>query len=161
MVRAAGRGNAEGMNKRLPDLTVRRHLLPTVALTLLTLGAWAGWLGWDQQRDVHADGSQTGPYEAWQVIGLVLTLLGPVVWAALRSHPAVGVVGVSAGLAVASFADWSDDATGLFMVGVLMITFGSLAATTALSAVLVSFTKPRGPQRPLPQWGQQWGQGHG
>lgn len=43
-----------------------------VALTavVLTVASWLGWLGWDQQR--NPDGS--GPYEAWQVVGLALTL---------------------------------------------------------------------------------------
>jgi hypothetical protein len=41
--------------------------LVAVALTVL---AYLAWLGWDQQR--NRDG--TGPYEAWQVVGLALTL---------------------------------------------------------------------------------------
>ncbi|MBC9714598.1 hypothetical protein H9Y04_18740 [Streptomyces sp. TRM66268-LWL] len=128
-----------------------RLVIAALALTALAIGAWAGWLGWDQQRDVHPDGSTTGPYEAWQVIGLVLTLLAPVYWAAVRRHPAVPVVGVTAGLSVAAFTDWSDDASGLFMVGVLMVLVGSLAVTTALSAVTVAVRKPRGPHAPQPR----------
>ncbi|MFI6941295.1 hypothetical protein ACIBI4_18630 [Streptomyces sp. NPDC050418] len=123
-------------------LTARR-VIATVALVALTLGAWAGWLGWDQERDVHPDGSTTGPYEAWQVIGLVLTLLVAVVLTAWRIHPAVPVVGVTAGLAGAAFHDWSDDATGLFMVGVVMVFVGSLAATSAVAAVVSALTSSR------------------
>jgi predicted ABC-type exoprotein transport system permease subunit len=37
---------------------------------VLTVAAHLAWLGWDQQR--KPDG--TGPHEAWQVVGLALTL---------------------------------------------------------------------------------------
>ncbi|SDK49126.1 hypothetical protein [Streptomyces indicus] len=141
------------MNKRLHDLTSRHPRLATVALAAFALAAWAAWLGWDQRRDVHPDGSTTGPYEAWQVAGLVLTLLGPVVWAAARGLPQVGVIGVTAGLTAAAVYDWSDDASGLYMVGAMMVLVGSLAATSAVSGIVGAVTKPRGPRGPAPQWG--------
>ncbi|MFE0351447.1 hypothetical protein [Streptomyces griseoluteus] len=97
---------------------------------------WAAWLGWDQHRDVHPDGSTTGPYQPWQVIGLVLTLLVPVCWGALRGDARSVVVGTSAGLTFAAFYDWSDDATGLFGVGVTLVLLGSLAATSTVTAAL-------------------------
>ena len=62
------------------------YLLATLVMAVVSLAMWAAWLGWDQHRDVQPDGSTTGPYEAWQVIGLVLTLLVPVYWAASRRH---------------------------------------------------------------------------
>ena len=37
-----------------------------------TAAAYLIWLGWHASKDIHPDGSQTGPYEAWQVVGLVL-----------------------------------------------------------------------------------------
>lgn len=120
------------------------QLSPTLALAGVTLAAWAAWLGWDQRRDVHPDGSTTGPYEAWQVIGLVLTLLAPVYWAASRRYFAGAVLGTTAGLTVAAYYDWSDDASGLFMVGVGMVMMGSLGVTTAVSAVIAT-VKREGP----------------
>lgn len=112
----------------------------------LSLAGWAAWLGWDQHRDVQPDGTTTGPYEAWQVIGLVLTLLVPVYWAASRRHVTGAVLGTTAGLTVAACYDWSDDASGLFMVGVSMVTVGSLVVTAGLSAVIGSLVAPRGGQ---------------
>ncbi|WP_330460322.1 hypothetical protein OIB37_27705 [Streptomyces sp. NBC_00820] len=105
------------------------------------LAAWVAWLGWDQHRDVHPDGSTTGPYQAWQVIGLVLTLLASVYWAVSRRRPAGAVLGTSAGLTVAAYADWSDDASGLFVIGVLMTMMGSLAATGLVSLVITSMRR--------------------
>jgi hypothetical protein len=109
-----------------------------LVLAVMTLAVWAAWLGWDQHRDVQPDGSETGPYEAWQVIGLVLTLLAPVYWAASRRYITGAVLGVTVGLTVAAYYDWSDDSSGLFMVGVGMITVGSLVVTGVASAVIAS-----------------------
>ena len=112
------------------------QLLPILVPAGVSLAGWAAWLGWDQQRDMHPDGSTTGPYEAWQVIGLVLTLLIPVIWAAFRHYGAGAVLGTTIGLTLAAFYDWSDDASGLFMVGVGMVMVGSLVGTAGVSAVI-------------------------
>jgi len=124
-----------------------RHLvlqpLTTLLLAVATSAMWAAWLGWDQHRDVHPDGSTTGPYEPWQVIGLVLTLLAPVYWAASRRDFAGAVLGITGGLTVAAFYDWSDDASGLYGVGVMLVMMGSLAATAAVSAAIALLKRDR------------------
>lgn len=123
----------EGLMKSLS------HLIPVVVSAGVTLALWAAWLGWDQHQDVRPDGSTTGPYEAWQVIGLVLTLLAPVYWAASRSHVAAAVLGTTIGLTVAAYVDWSDDSSGLFMVGVGMVMVGSLVVTALVASLIASF----------------------
>ncbi|MFF8592348.1 hypothetical protein ACF061_13020 [Streptomyces sp. NPDC015220] len=120
----------EGIRRTLP-----RQLLWTLVAAAVSAAAWAAWLGWDQRRDVHPDGSTTGPYEAWQVAGLILTLLVAVCWAASRRHVVAAVLGPTAGLTGAAFYDWSDDASGLFVVGVGLVMLGSLAGTSAVAAV--------------------------
>ncbi|MDN0200536.1 hypothetical protein [Streptomyces sp. S.PNR 29] len=124
------------MEQRLPNPV--RQLVTVLALVGVTLAAWAAWLGWDQHRDVHPDGTTTGPYEAWQVIGLVLTLLVPVYWAASRRYFAGAVLGTTAGLTAAASYDWSDDSSGLFGVGVLLVLVGSLVVTVPLTAVIAA-----------------------
>ncbi|MGW1813185.1 hypothetical protein ACWCQM_06380 [Streptomyces sp. NPDC002125] len=119
------------MRTRLRNAAHQPWAILVTALT--TLALWAVWLGWDQHRDTHPDGSTTGPYEAWQVIGLVLTLLVPLYWAASRQNIAGSVLGITAGLGLASFYDWSDDASGLFAVGVVMLMVASLVTTTGVS----------------------------
>ncbi|UUN27889.1 hypothetical protein [Streptomyces sp. FIT100] len=116
-------------------LKIVRPLLPDLVPALVAPALWAVWLGWDQHRDVHPDGSTTGPYEAWQVIGLLLTLLAPVYWAASRNHIPGAVFGTTAGLTVAAY-DWSDDGSGLYMIGVGTVMVGSLVATAAVSTVI-------------------------
>ncbi|MEU6892380.1 hypothetical protein ABZ934_11400 [Streptomyces sp. NPDC046557] len=110
-------------------------------LLLAPVAAWGAWLGWDQRRDVHPDGSVTGPYEAWQVIGLVVTLVGPVCWAASRRHTPIAVFGTTAGLTAAAWYDWSDDSSGLFVIGVGLIMVTTLVVTFALSALITFVTR--------------------
>ncbi|AKJ15382.1 hypothetical protein ABB07_36570 [Streptomyces incarnatus] len=118
-------------------------LLPFLLLAGVSVAAWAAWLGWDQHRDVHADGSTTGPYEAWQVIGLVVTLLVPVSWAASRRHLVATVLGPTAGLTLATYYDWSDDSSGLFVIGVGLVMIGSFATTAVVCAVVSSVSERR------------------
>jgi hypothetical protein len=120
------------------------QLLLVLGLAAASLALWAAWLGWDQHPDLQADGTTTGPYQAWQVIGLVATLLLPVCWAASRRHVAGTVIGTTVGLTAAAYWDWSDDASGLFMVGVMMVMLGTLAVTMALSTVIASVKRDRG-----------------
>ncbi|MEI5527060.1 hypothetical protein WB401_34445 [Streptomyces brasiliscabiei] len=135
------------MNRRLRDLT--SPLLPALVTGAASLTLWAVWLGWDQRRDLHPDGSSTGPYQAWQVIGLVLTLLPPLYWAASRRHIAGAVIGTTAGLTVASFHDWSDDASGLYVIGVTMVMLGSIAVTTGLSFLIAALGGRPRPTAPV------------
>jgi hypothetical protein len=123
------------MKQRIPNLV--RRLGPGLCLAVLSAALWAAWL-------VHPDGSTTGPYEAWQVIGLVLTLLAPVCWAASRRHATEAVVGTTVGLTTAAYYDWSDDASGLFAIGVALVMLGTLGATAAVSAVTSALTRRGG-----------------
>jgi hypothetical protein len=131
------------MSQELPKPL--RQLLPFLVPAAVSAAMWSAWLGWDQHRDVQPDGSSTGPYEAWQVIGLVVTLLVPVYWAASRHHILGAALGTSAGLTVAAYYDWSDDASGLFVIGVGMVMFGTLAVSAAVAAVIAA--APRGGRR--------------
>jgi hypothetical protein len=137
------------MRQRLRQGVPRLSVLLVPAL--VAAAAWAAWLGWDQHRDVHPDGSTTGPYEGWQVIGLVLTLLVPVYWAASRRSVEgawlLTTLGTSLGLTVAAVYDWSDDASGLYVIGAGMVMVGSLLVTAPVSALIASATRGRADRR--------------
>ncbi|MEW1551092.1 hypothetical protein [Streptomyces tsukubensis] len=120
------------------------QVLTALALAGAAALLWAVWLGWDQQRDVQPDGTETGPYQAWQVIGLVITLLAPVYWAASRRYVNATVFGITAGLTGAAFHDWSDDASGLYALGVAMIMMGSLGVTGLVAAAIASRARRTG-----------------
>ncbi|MEU9006716.1 hypothetical protein ACFWBI_38925 [Streptomyces sp. NPDC059982] len=123
-------------------------LLPALLSALVAVAAWAAWLGWDQHRDVHPDGSVTGPYAAWQVIGLVLTLVAAAAWAGSRRHVASAVLGTATGLTAAAYVDWSDDASGLFVIGVGMIGCASLVGSWAVASLASSVTRDAGERGP-------------
>ncbi|MEU6394120.1 hypothetical protein [Streptomyces sp. NPDC046939] len=135
------------MTDELRKRTPLHQALAAVLLALIAGAAWAAWLGWDQHRDVSADGTETGPYEAWQVLGLVVTLLLPVIWAATRHYVPAAVLGTTAGLTIAAYVDWSDDASGLYGVGVLMVMLGSAAATAVVAGLAQAATRGRGGPR--------------
>ncbi|MDX3234325.1 hypothetical protein PV392_01205 [Streptomyces sp. ME03-5709C] len=117
------------------------RLLPILLVAVVAAAAWAAWLGWDRHRDVQPDGSVTGPYESWQVIGLVLTLAALVCVAASRGLVMASVLGTTVGLTGAALLDWSDDSSGLFMVGAGMVMTGSLVGAGVVAAVTASVTR--------------------
>lgn len=54
----------------------------SLVVALITALIYVAWLGWDQDYDVDpVSGALSGPYQPWQVIGLVLCL-GAVAFAA-------------------------------------------------------------------------------
>jgi hypothetical protein len=124
----------------------------------MVLGAltWAAWLGWDRSPsyDVITDSVQT-PYVTLQVLGCALTVAVVTVVLAVRAHPVAGPGGVEVGDRVV----WTEDAasqddTGLFAVGALLLAFGlaagiSLTAATAVGVrTAVDARKRRRADRP-------------
>ncbi|MFF7473545.1 hypothetical protein [Streptomyces sp. NPDC008092] len=128
---------------------VLRAVVPALVLAGMSVAAWAAWLGWDQDQDVRADGSVSGPYEPWQVAGLAVTLLAAVCCTAARGHSAAAVGGTTVGLTLAAYVDWSDDASGLFVVGVALVMVGTFVASAVASAVVSAATDPLRRDRPL------------
>ncbi|MFD2009457.1 hypothetical protein [Streptomyces narbonensis] len=53
------------------------------------------------------------------------------------------MAGTTAGLTVAAAYDWSDDASGLFVIGAIMVMIGTLAVTSAVS-LLATVVKRKG-----------------
>ncbi|WP_418957631.1 hypothetical protein [Streptomyces tritici] len=131
-----------------PARTTATHLMTTLAAAVAAAASWAAWLGWDQLRDVHPDGSVSGPYEAWQVIGLAVTLLVIGGAAAFKEWYVAAVLGTTAGVTAASFHDWSDDGSGLFVIGVGMIMIGTGVVATAVTAVIAAWHRRRGTGAP-------------
>ena len=107
-------------------------------LAVATAATWFAWLGWDDEYQVDpATGSSSGPYEAWQVVGCVVTLLvlGLAV-GVLFSPWLLAVVPPVFTVAWTVDAAGSDD-SGLFIVGAVLVLVGTSfgAAVVALVAV--------------------------
>lgn len=96
---------------------------------------WAAWLGWDQRYDLHPDGSVTGPYETWQIVGMALVLGAGVIVATFRRHQVVTVLGLTAGTGTAIIYDWSDDDSGLWLIGAGLAILGTALILSAVAAI--------------------------
>ncbi|MGK5557096.1 hypothetical protein ACSNOI_36350 [Actinomadura kijaniata] len=124
-----------------------RHLVATVLLAAVAVADWFAWLGWDQKRVEHPDGHTTGPYEAWQVVGLVVVLMLVGGVAAYRRYGLATTFGFTVGLTAAVSYDWSaDDGSGLWVVGAGMVAVSTLVAT-GLAAAMISAITRRPPAR--------------
>lgn len=120
------------------------HFALVALLAVLAAATWFAWLGWDTTYDIDADGNQTGPYEAWQVIGAVLTMLVLTVLGALRlgTLPTAlgGGIGFTLGFIVT--AATTDD-SGLWLVGAVIMAFGVFLAVYAGAAAVDALVKAR------------------
>ncbi|MFF3557905.1 hypothetical protein ACWD4V_34555 [Streptomyces tsukubensis] len=65
-------------------------------------------------------------------------------WAASRRYVNATVFGITAGLTGAAFYDWSDDASGLFAIGVAMIMMGSPGVTGLVAAAVAARARRTG-----------------
>jgi predicted ABC-type exoprotein transport system permease subunit len=112
---------------------------------VLTVMAWLAWLGWDQQR--NPDGS--GPYEAWQVVGLALTLAVVAAAVSWRSADVAQAMVVVLLMAVALTVPWSIDAAtektsdaNLWPLGAIGL-FGGTASGLIVVAALTRAVRQR------------------
>jgi len=119
------------------------NLRSAVLLVAGSAAAYAGLLGWDQTKDVKAGtGELTGPYQAWQVVSLIVVLLGLAAWAASRRDPQLVFV-VPASLVLCWSADLflggvDDGGQGLWPLGLLFLTI----ASSAVAALLLALHQP-------------------
>lgn len=112
---------------RLGPMTRSRTaiVLTALLLGLAAAASWWGWLGWDTnyQTDPRT-GVMSGPYEAWQVLGCVLTLLSAGLLGATFVHPRALAL-MPWGFTIAwSITSSRDDETGLWLVGAFMVLIG-------------------------------------
>src|SRR4051812_7300887 len=80
-----------------------------VIIGVATLVDYLGWLAWDQHKDVHPD-HVSGPYQPWQVIGLVLVLILIAAIAGRRRYPWAATVVLPLVMTVCFSVDAATDA---------------------------------------------------
>ena len=121
-----------GLPARIATLAAGALLL--AALTVLT---WYAWLGWDHEYQIDpVTGVASGPYEANQVIGCVLTLLGLALAAGVLVHPWVPLAVMPLAFTVAWSVDAAgEDETGLWGVGAIMLLVGLSAGAAVLAGL--------------------------
>jgi hypothetical protein len=134
-----GLGTAIGLTAVALLVWSSRHAAWTLLVTAVLTGAsYLGWLGWDQQR--NPDG--TGPYEAWQVVGLALTLATVTAIISWRStdltKPLVAVALIAAILTFAFSIDAATDKThdaNLWPIGAIFVYGGSATGLLIVSLI--------------------------
>ncbi|MEV0594633.1 hypothetical protein [Nonomuraea cavernae] len=119
-------------------------------LAVASLANYLAWLGWDQERDVEPDGSLSGPYQPWQVAGLVIVLGILAVLAGRRGHPVIGTLSIAG----VTWLSWSIDAatsddSGLWVVGAVLL-FPAVFVGVAVVAFWAGHAKKRGKKSDAP-----------
>ncbi|WP_157544852.1 hypothetical protein [Microtetraspora fusca] len=109
-----------------------------VILAVASLVNYLAWLGWDQERDVEPDGSLSGPYQPWQVAGLVVVMGILAAVSGRRGHPWIGTISVAGVM----WVSWSvnalfSDNSGLWVVGA-----AALLPAVFFGVSLVAFLTP-------------------
>ncbi len=112
-----------------------------LALGVATVLTYLAWLGWDRQRDLDPVTRQTsGPYEAWQIIGVVAVLALLAGSAAWFGHPRVAVAVIPAAFTLCWSVGASTDpdvvGANLWPIGAVGVALGSLMGTLLVAAVI-------------------------
>ncbi|MFI2754907.1 hypothetical protein ACGIF2_15865 [Cellulomonas sp. P22] len=137
-----------GTAARPPAPAARASRGRTALLTgAVTAVAYLALLGWDQVKTVTPDGSATGPYEAWQVVVLVLVLAGTAAVAGWHRRTWVATLTMTVVLTLC----WSYDAAtdpadlndGLWPVGALLVLIGTFVGAAVVAGVAAAVARRR------------------
>lgn len=117
-----------------------RTLKATVMLVAASSLNYWGWLGWDRYKDLQPNGGETGPWQAWQIIGCVVVLTAIVAYAARLGHPrlavAVTTLTTTLSFSITGMTDPYND--GLWGVGAVLILLACLIWTGLVTLVTLS-----------------------
>lgn len=117
-----------------------------VGIAVVTVTAYLAFLGWDQHKDFDpVTQHESGPYEAWQVLGIGLVLAAVAFAAGWWRQAVVAAVVLPITLTACFAVDAATDPRpdGLWPIGAAMVAVGSLFGTVAVALLgrLVRRTK--------------------
>lgn len=131
--------------------TTKKELLTLSVVALLLIaysGAmWFAWLGWDSTYYLDDQGYPAGPYRAWQVIGCAAALVVGVVAAYLHTRHLLAIVFFPIASIIGFLIPWSvhassEDETGMWVVGQLMILVGGTLGLFLVMCIALIFARP-------------------
>jgi hypothetical protein len=98
-----------------------------MTLAVLTTVTYLAFLAWDQHKDIDPFGNVTGPYQAWQIVGVVLALgavAGMAGWhdQAGTAIAVIPTVFTTCWIIDAVTDEWND---GLWPIGAGLVAIGS------------------------------------
>ncbi len=129
-------------------MTLDGYELPVVALLvgLATLANYVGWLGWDQQRNVGWN-QQPGPYETWQIVGLVAVLVVIAAVAGWRGRASAGAASATVVMTLCFAIDAASEPAqyndGLWPVGALLVAGGTFVGVKFVATCADGFAARR------------------
>jgi hypothetical protein len=125
-------------------------VLVGIALAVLTTVTYLAFLAWDQHKDIDAFGNVTGPYQAWQIVGVVLALgalAGMAGWhgQAGTAIAVIPIVFTTCWIIDAVTDEWND---GLWPIGAGLVAIGcflGIGGAALLAAACRALLQRRAP----------------
>jgi hypothetical protein len=115
------------------------RILAGIILGFLTVAVYMAWLGWDRHYDVDKYGEVSGPYQTWQVVGLVICLGALGIFAGLFGQRNIAIVLIPAVFTVAWFigalTTIGASQDGLEIVGAYLVAVGSFLGIALVAAI--------------------------
>lgn len=114
-------------------------------MVLGTLIAYMAWLGWDQRKELGADGYLHGPYQWWQVAGLAITVIVVAAIGGRLGYSVIAVFVISGVLTLAVSIDAATDLEndGLWPIGSIQVAIGSFVGVYLVSSAAEFWTRRR------------------
>lgn len=134
------------------DMTVtvaKRRAVVLIVVAVAAVLNYLGWLGWDQRRDVHPDGSRTGPYEPWQVVGLVVVTVALAFAVGRFGVPRLGGLVIPVAMTVSFVLDATSDSEsdGLWPIGAFLVLVGTMVGCMFVASLAARGASPAGWER--------------
>jgi hypothetical protein len=129
-------------------------VVAVVAVGLATLTNYLGWLVWARTKDRGPDGHVTGPYQPWQIVGLVLVLAVIAAMAGWRRRPWEAII-VTTGvmwLCVLASGAVDPNADGLFIIGAFMVAFRTFSGVGVVALVADEIASSKSPGGATAGW---------
>jgi hypothetical protein len=121
---------------------------------LATLANYVGWLGWDRTKHLGPDGYLHGPYEPWQVVGVVLVLAAIAAVAGWRRHlwdaAIVTTLVMTVCFSVTAATELRSD--GLWPIGAFGVAVGTFLGVGLVALVADVLRGGKHPGQPMPDW---------
>jgi hypothetical protein len=130
------------------------RLLTVAVVVVATFANYVGWLGWDTTKEIGPDGNLHGPYEPWQVVGVVLVLGVIAVAAGWRRHPWVAVAVTTTVMTVSISVQGATEPRndGLWPIGAFMVAIGTFLGVGLVAFLADAFAGDRSSEQPSTGW---------
>ena len=119
------------------------------AVGIAVVANYASWLGPHEHYEIGSDGFEHGPYQPWQVIGLVVVLTAIVIIAGWQ-RMAIGTASTVAVAMTVAFAYYADKGPASFWIfGAILVAVGSFLGSLVVASLTTRVSKQVAVRRAL------------